>query len=352
MRTKGLAALLVVFCFFVSLAAITLSPTPANAKPIVLKCAHQNPPKGSTTVRLIDPFMKKIEEATKGKVKIVSYPAQSLAKAKEMVTAIEGGIADMSWAPLGYYPGRFPLSTVILLPFIALSSAEKNSMVLQELFETTPELQKEFSSVKVLFFHTSSPYFLATSKKPVRNLNDVKGLKLRIMGTPAIKASKLLGISPLFMPMPGVYEAGEKGVLDGAALPWAAVATFNLFEVFNYWTEVDLWIAHFVYMMNKDKWNSLPPDIQKAITSVSGMKAAGWGGKSAFGPQIQGATLDKVKKGGQKFEKIALDSGEFERWRKAAGEPVWNEWVKEMEKKGLPGRKVLDKTLRLMKKYK
>lgn len=355
MKKKGLIACFMVLCFSFSLKALPILPAPALAaspsEQIVLKCAHQNPPKGRTTVKLIDPYMRKVEEATKGRVKIVSYPAQSLAKATEMVTAIEGGIADMAWSPLGYFTGRFPLSTVITLPFMALDSAEKNSHVLQELYETTPEMQKEFSSVKVLFFHTSSPYFIATSKPPVRNLDDLKGLKLRIMGAYPIKASKLLGLSPLFMPMPGVYEAGEKGVLDGAALPWAATATFNLFEVFHYWTDVDLWIAHFIYMMNLDKWNSLPPDIQKAIMSVSGMNGAGWGGNAAFGPDVQDDTMAKVRQAGQKFERVSLDPGELEKWKKIAGEPIWDEWVREMEKKGLPGQKVFDQARRLMKKY-
>jgi TRAP-type C4-dicarboxylate transport system substrate-binding protein len=354
MKGKQSITVFVGLCFVLSLMALTLIPVTASAssgKPIVLKCAHQNPPKGRTTVKLIDPYMRKVEEATNGRVKIVSYPAQSLAKAKEMVTAIEGGIADMAWSPLGYFTGRFPLSTVIELPFMALSSAEKNSQVLQELYETTPEMQKEFSSVKVLFLHTSSPYFIATSKTPVRNLDDIKGLKLRVMGAYPIKASKLLGLSPLFMPMPGVYEAGEKGVLDGSILPWAAVATFNLFEVFHYWTNVDLWIAHFIYMMNLDKWNSLPPDIQKAIMSVSGMNGAGWGGNAGFGPDVQDDTMAKARKAGQKFERVSLDPGELEKWKKIAGEPIWDEWVKEMEKKGLPGQKVFDKARRLIKKY-
>jgi TRAP-type C4-dicarboxylate transport system substrate-binding protein len=205
--------------------------------------------------------------------------------------------------------------------------------------------------MKVLFFHTSDAYRIATSKKPVRNLNDAKGLKLRVMGADPIKGSKKLGISPLFMPMPAVYEAGEKGVLDGAALPWAAVATFKLYEVFNYWTDAELWASNFMIFMNKDKWNSLPKDIQGAITSISGMKAAAWAGNAGFGPDVQNDVETRVKKEGQKYEKVSLDPGELEKWKKIAGEPIWNAWVEAMNKKGLPGRKVFDATIRLMKKH-
>lgn len=354
MKRKELITVLAGFCFlltFVFLPLIPISVSAAAEKPITLKFAHQNPPKGRTTVKVIDPYIKMLEKATKGRLKIVSYPAQSLLKAKEVVTGIETGIADMTWAPLGYFTGRFPLTMVMMLPFIAHENAGKNSLVLQELYETVPEIKREFKNLKVLFFHASDAYHIATSKKPIRNLDDLKGMKLRIMGAYPIKAAKLLGVSPLFMPMPAIYEAGEKGVLDGAALPWAAVATFNQYEVFPYWTDVKLWIATFVMVMNIDKWNSLPPDIQKGIMSVSGMKVAEWGGNAGWGPDVKDETLAKARKAGKKQEKISLDPGEFEKWRKIAGEPIWNTWVKEMNKKGLPGQKVLDAAKRLVKKY-
>ena len=103
--------------------------------------------------------------------------------------------------------------------------------------------------------------------------------------------------------------------------------------------------------MNKDKWNSLPKDVQDAIESISGMKAARWAGNAGFGPDVMGDVLAKAKKQGKKLEKISLDPGEIEKWNKIAGEPVWDNWVKEMNKKGLPGQKVLDTTMRLLKKH-
>jgi TRAP-type C4-dicarboxylate transport system substrate-binding protein len=351
MVKRGFIAVFLVLCFGVSFLAASLAFAASPAEPITLKFAHHNPPKGRTTVKLLDVYMEKIQAATKGKIKIVSYPAESLAKAKEMVPAIEGGVADIGWMPLSYAAGRFPLATVMTLPFMALSTAGKNSRVFQELYETIPELQKEFSSVKVLFLHTTEPYFIATSKKPIHNLNELKGTKLRIVGSYPIKAAKRLGATPVFMPMPGVYEAGQKGVIDGATLPWGAVPTHKLYEVFDYWTDVNLWLATFIFMMNLDKWNSLPPDIQQEIMSVSGVKGAEWGGDAAFGPHVKDQVLAEVRKEGLKMEKVSLDAGEVEKWKKIAGEPIWDEWVEAMEKKGLPGKKVLGETSRLMKKY-
>lgn len=354
MKNKGSITIFVCVCFFFSLTALTLSPVTVSAsseKPIVLKFAHQNPPKGRTTVQIIDNYINRVTEATKGRIKFEVYPSESLIKAKEMVTGIESGVADMGWTPLGYFTGRFPLTTVSMLPFMALDTGGKNSMVLQALFDTVPEIQREFRSVKVLSLHASDAYHFATSKKPVSSLDDLKGLKLRIMGAYPIKASKLLGLSPLFMPMPAVYEAGEKGVLDGAALPWAAVATFNLFEVFPYWTDADLWSSPFMIFMNKSKWESLPKDIQKAIESVSGMNTAKILGDAGWGPGVKDETLAMAKKAGKPLTRVTLAPGELEKWHKIAGEPVWDTWVKEMNQKGLPGSRVFDAARQLMKKY-
>lgn len=355
MKEKRFITIIIALCFLSSLAAITFSPVTVSAssgKPITLKFAHQNPPKGWTTVKVIDAYINKLREVSKGRLEIVVYPAQSLIKAKEMVTGIETGIADMGWTPLGYFTGRFPLTTVTTLPFMALNTGGKNSLVIQDLYETLPEVQKEYRSVKVLSLHASDAYHIFTSKQPVKSMDDLKGLKLRIMGADPMKASKKLGLAPLFMPMPGIYEAGEKGVLDGAALPWAAVATFNLYEVFPNWTDVDLWAANFMIFMNKDKWDSIPKDLQDAILSVSGMHAAEWLGDAAWGPIVKEETLAKAKKAGKELVMHTLNPGELEKWQKIGGQPVWDEWVKEMDKKGLPGQKVLETAKQLMEKYK
>lgn len=341
MKTKKVLPVFIGLCFLLSLSAFTFS-SPVSAAPITLKFAHQNPPKGRTTVKVIDAYIKKIEDVTKGKVKIVTYPAQSLVKAKEIVTGVENGIADMAWAPLGYFSGRFPLTTVTMLPFMTLNDGKKNSMVLEKLYETIPAVRREYRSVKVLCLHASDGYHLGTTKKKVSNLADLKGLKLRIMGKYPIMAAKLLGLSPLFMPAPSIYEASEKGVLDGAALPWAMVATFNLFEVFPYWTDVDLWNAPFMIFMNKDKWESLPKDVQAEMNTLTGMKAAEWAGDAGWGSDVMEQTIAKAKMAGKPLTKVSLDPGQLAKWKKIAGEPVWNQWVKEMNKKGLPGQEVLD----------
>lgn len=333
------------------LAAIILSVVAGSAwakdRVIELKFTHQNPPQSSTTKLFLDPYMKQIEDATNGKVKITSYPAQSLAAANQNFTAIEGGVADLGWVQLNYHTGRFPLTEVMGLPFIGLPQAADNSVVLQQLFEQTPAIQKHFSTVKVLFLHCTEPYMLL-SKKPVQTMDDLKGMKIRTLGTMPAKMWVALGATPLFLTMPETYEAAEKGVIDGAHLAWATTSVTRAGEVLPYWTNINTTIDVFAVLMNLDVWNELPKDIQEQIMSVSGQNGAYFAGSTAWGPGIKDMVYETLEKGGYKFQQVDLLPGELEKIQAVAKDPLWEGWVSDMEKKKLPGKDVLNKTLELL----
>jgi TRAP-type C4-dicarboxylate transport system substrate-binding protein len=338
-----------------------LTPSPAPAQVIQLRFGHQNPPAARTTVKFIDPYAKKIEEATKGAVKITMYPAESLFKATEAYEATAGGMTDICFTMMSYYAGRFPLTSVMMLPFLVLSSGKidgkvrsggaVNSHILQELYETVPEIQAEWKDVKLLQITCSDPTALFTSKKPVRNLDDLKGLKLREQGGYPSEMWKLLGATPVNMGMPDTYDAVSKGVIDGVNTSWGPAATWKLFEVLKYWNDFGTVATPVFTIMNLNKWNSLPPDIQKAITSVGGMSGAEFGGDMVFGVEVRDDYLAAAEKAGKTVEKIAFDPGDYNKCKEIAGVPLWNKWVDEMKAKGLNGQKVLDATLNLLKKY-
>jgi TRAP-type C4-dicarboxylate transport system substrate-binding protein len=293
------------------------------------------------------------EEATGGKIKVVHFPADSLFKARDALTAIETGLGDMTNLPMSYIPGRFSLTEVLFLPFLLKSSsAEINSQIAQELYETTPEIQKEFSGIKLLFIYSSDPYFIATAKKPVRNMNDLKGLKIRTTGKIPMDTMKGLGAVPVSIPIFETYEAGSRGVIDGSLLFNVMLPDFKLYEVFHHWTDVVLWTSVLIQPMNLNKWNSLTPDAQKGLMRVCGMNGARFWGREAYGPRMKDIADDMIKKSGHKWEKVELDKGEIEKWREMVGKPIWKEGVKEMESKGLPGQKVLDQAVRIADKYK
>ena len=331
------------------LMSMTMSAT-APAQEIKLTLADQNSPTSWGAVHALQPWVKKVEEATKGRVKIEIYPSQTLVRGLDMWKAVKSGVVDMGWCFHGYWPEMTPLADVMTLPGLPFATAEKGSEVLWKLYEKFPELQREFSELQPLMLWTSNPYFLVTAKKQVKTLEDLKGLKLRVTGGPPTDQVKALGAVPTLIPMPDNYLALDKGVIDGMAAPWEAIHGFRLYEVVKYYTMVPLSAVYFSLCMNKQKWQSLPADVQGAIMSVSGQEGSKFWGRNFFDTAEQGV-LERVKAGNYEMNRYVLPPEEIARWNKIAGQPIWDEWVKKMEGKGhANARQILDAAVDLLKK--
>jgi TRAP-type C4-dicarboxylate transport system substrate-binding protein len=334
--------------------AFSFTPIAASQdKPIEIRWGYGTPTNSPRYRSAHVPWAKMAEEATHGKIKITHFPSDTLFKSKDALTAIQTGLGDVNTNMLSYFPGRFNLTEVVFLPFLLRSSsAEINSQIVQELYETTPEIKEEFSGMKLLFIASSDPYFIATAKKPMRNANDLKGMKIRATGELPMATLKGLGAVPVTISIFDTYEAASRGIIDGTLILNASLPDFKLYEVLHYWTDVALWTCIDIQTMNLNKWNSLPPDAQKGLMSASGVNGARFWGREAYGTPMKDLADAMIKKGGYKWEKVELDKGEIERWRETVGKPIWNKWVKDMQSKGLPGQKVLDKAIQLVEKYK
>jgi TRAP-type C4-dicarboxylate transport system substrate-binding protein len=319
----------------------------AKDEPIVLRFAHQNPENGLSSVNAVGPWLKQIEEATGGKVKIQPFYGQTLAKGKDMWNATKMGITDIGWCFHGYWPGMTPVSDVISLPAMPFASAEKGSEILWKLYEKFPEIQKEYKDVKVLLFYTSPPYTLITVNKQVKTMADLQGMKIRMTGGPPTDMVKLLGGVPMLIPMPDNYISLQKGVIDGMGAPWEAIHVWRFYEVAKHFTEVPFPAVYFSVVMNKQKWDSLPKDVQDAIMSVSGEAGSKFWGKHFF-DDMRATGLEKVKEAGNGDNVVSLSPEERQKWIDVGGKPIWNTWVKDMEAKGVKNaQEILDATLQL-----
>src|SRR5262245_60310051 len=200
---------------------------PAFAQEIKLTLADQNSPQAWGPSNALQPWVKQVEEVTKGRVKIEVFPSQTLVKGPDMWRAVRSGIADIGWCFHGYWADMTPLADVITLPFLPVKSAEQASETLWTLYEKYPALKKEFAETEPLLLYTTSPYFLLTTRKPVRVMDDLKGMKLRVPGGPPTEMTRALGAVPTPIPMPDMYQALDKGVVDGMGVPWEAVQGFR-----------------------------------------------------------------------------------------------------------------------------
>lgn len=334
---------------FVAAAFLALTGTAASQE-IKLTLADQNSPTSWGAVHALQPWVKKVEEASKGRVKIEVYPSQTLVKGPEIWKAVKSGVVDIGWCFHGYWPEMTPLSDVITLPSLPFTTAEKGSEVLWRLYEKFPAIQKEFADVQPLMLWTSNPYFLITSKKQVKTLEDLKGMKIRVTGGPPTEQIKALGAVPTLIPMPDNYMALDKGVIDGMGAPWEAIHGFRLYEVVKYYTMVPLSAVYFSMSMNKQKWDSLPKDVRDAIMSVSGLEGSKFWGRNFFDIAEEGV-LERVKTGKYEMIRYEVPAEEVARWNRVAGEPQSNDWVKKLEGKGQPqAREILDAAVEMLKK--
>ncbi len=343
MYRKTVFILVLALSLVVGLAAL------GSAETITLTFANQNPDTSWSGMNAIGPWAKQVEEATGGKVKVQVFYSQTLCKGKDTWEATKNGIADIGWMFHGYWPGLTPLADVISLPALPFKSAEKGSEVLWKLYEKYPSIQEEFADNKVLLLYTSNPYVLITTKKQVKTLEDIQGMKIRMSGGPPTDMMKAIGGTPMLIPMPDNYISLQKGVIDGMGAPWEAIHGFRLYEVVNYYTEAPLPAVYFSIAMNKKKWEGLPKDIQDAIMSVSGLEGSKFWGKNFFDTAKDGV-MEKTKAAGKNIEIYSLPDDERQRWLDKGGKPIWDQWVKNMEAKGLTdAQMILDDAVEMMK---
>ena len=312
-------------------------------KPIELKLSHWMSPMHSLHVEVFTPFAKELEERTKGRAKVTIYGGEALGKAKDHYEMAMRGITDLALFIQGYTPGRFPLTSVIELP-IQVPSGEIGSRVIWELYGKY--LKQEYPGIKLLTLWTHDSGALHMTKKPVKTLEDIKGLRLRSPGPQQTLLIKELGASPLTIPIPEVYDALQRGMADGAVIAFSAIKDFKLYEVLKFHTLVDLYVMPMGLAMNQKVWDGLPPDIQKNIEELCGTRMS----------EIAGVSFDKygmlaqeiAKKRGAEIYQLPVEQRKI--WAERI-KPLNEKWIADIEGKGLPGKKIFDDARLLLEKY-
>ena len=275
---------------------------------------------------------KEIEKRTNGRVQITFFYGGTLTPADKCYDGVVKGISDFGFSVLSYTMGKFPLCEVLDLPLGSRTAVGATRLVNDFYRKFQP---KELAETKLMYLHAHGPAIVHT-KKPVYKLEDLKGVKIRGTGTTA-KVVANLGATPVAMPMTESYDAISRGVAEGVVCPVEALHGWKLGEVVKYSTQNygSAYNMVFFVVMNKEKWNALPPDVQKIIEQIN----EEWIVK-------QGQTWDEIDKIGMDFAKkqgvtfIPLSKEEDARWAKAVS-PMFDEYVKEKKAKGLPAEEAL-----------
>jgi TRAP-type C4-dicarboxylate transport system substrate-binding protein len=296
------------------------------------------PPKHLRNVNVVEPWIKLVQERTKGAVTIKPYFSNTLSPLSEMYDSTVSGVSDIAESYTFAVPGRFQLTEFLMLPEMGFPSSLSCSRAMWQLYKTFPEIRAEYPNVKVLWLYGVPSAKLMTKKKAVRTLEDLKGLKIAVSGATMVKVAKSLGFTPVTIPTPDLYEAAEKGVIDGFVRPNELLVSRKLYEVTKYVTDIDLGHDVFYVIMNQKSWDSLTPENQKALTELSGDWAVDFTGKAQDKFDAEAAAEAKTKHG---VEFITLSASESARWKKLLA-PIKGDYAAELEAKKLAGKKILD----------
>jgi TRAP-type C4-dicarboxylate transport system substrate-binding protein len=288
-------------------------------------------------------MIKDVEEGTNGSVAVKMYYAEALGKAKEHYEVALKGLADISYINVGFTPGRFPITDIV--SFAQAPSAEALTKGLVGVMKKG-YLDKEYEKVKLLYVWSGAPCNILWRKgvKAVTTVEELKGKKIRVPNTGAASLFKKLGAMPVAIPMPEVYTAMERGVIDGTFTTIDTLEVFRLHTVSNEVTRMGALAFGFCVIMNKDSWNKLPANVK----SIFDKNAEKWG-------MLAGRSFDQSDKRAIEKHKpqiYDMKPAELQKVRAAMAEP-FKEYVNKYEAQGLPIKKAAAAYYEtLMKEYK
>ena len=328
-------------------AAFALAAPAVAQETVTLKVHHFWPPGAMGPSTLLTPWCDKIAKESNNRMKCQIYPAMQLGgNPPQLIDQVKDGVAEIIWTLPGYTAGRFPMMEVFELPFMT-NSAEAASRAAWDYY--AQYANKEFPGIKALAVHVHDEGYVHTREKQIRTMADFKGMKMRAPTRQTNKLLDALGATPVAMPVPQVSESVAKGVIDGAVVPYEVVPSVKLQEITRFHSETDptepaFYTSTFMFVMNKDKYASLPPDLKKVIDANSGQKFSGEIGKVFIAADAEGKKLiakDTIN---------VIPKTELEGWKKV-GQSVTDQWVADVNAKGANGKQLLDAAKALIAKH-
>lgn len=306
-------------------------------------------PQSNVWLAMHKPWMDKVTKDSDGRIKFEGYPAMQLGGTPvQLYDQVKDGVVDVVWTLPGNTAGRFPRIEVFELPFM-MTNAEATSKAFWEYVQTVAV--DEFKDTQLLALQVHGPGVIHTVNKPVKSIDDMRGLKLRAPTRQVTKLLSVLGATPVGMPLPQIPDALSKGTINGCVIPWEVVPSVKVHELTKYHAEFDpaggsLYTTAFLMAMNKAKYNSLPPDLKKVIDNNAGMATS-----AQFGKIQQGNDVPGRKSASDRGNAIySISANEAQDFRRKA-RTVEVEWVEDMNKKGFDGKKLLESARGLIEKH-
>jgi len=253
--------------WLVLLAASTVAAPAAAQQPITLKLSHFLGPNSFFQLDFAQPRATELEVKTNGKVKVELYNAASpYGEVTKQATQVKDGTIDIALGLRGAEADRFPRSSIVELPFI-VHDAQSGSRALWQLYKDGT-LGSEYEDYKLLALFVHNPGLIHTATKRIVAPADLKGVRLRAPNKTVAVALESIGAVPAVLQVNDVMPAVKDGKIDGIVTNWGnPLPNFN--EYMKFHTDIAFYSSVFFVVMNKQKFESLPPEIRAAIDDLS-----------------------------------------------------------------------------------
>jgi TRAP-type C4-dicarboxylate transport system substrate-binding protein len=321
------------------IASLALAPKPAISQDVTLRLHSFLPPVANPVKHFMVPWAEQIGKASNGRIKVQVYPSMQLGgKAEQLLTQVRDGVVDIVWTLPGFTPGVMPKLEIFELPFLHRNT-HSTVMALQDYIDV--HMKKEFEPYHVLLVHTHAGALFMT-KDPINKVDDFKGMKLRSYSRTNAWILEALEATPLQVALPELVPMLNKGTVSGSILPYEIAPAVKMQDLTDYFTTLAppqprLSTAIFTLLMNKAKYDSLPPDLKKIIDANSGRNLAPRAIEIWDRIELDG---EKVMRSKPKNKFVSLSAEETAKF-KTKVQPVFDRFTKLLSDSGADGKKVL-----------
>lgn len=303
-------------------------------------------PADSVRTRYYEQLADKTREATDGRVDITVVPDGELLASTDVAEGVQAGTADMGWLLTTLFPDQFPLTEAVTLPML-FDDSYTASQVLLDLYEQSPELQKELKNYKVLGMYTNPINILFTDRE-IGRVSDLEGLHIRATTGIATDIVTAWGASPLLMGPEEIHMSMEKRVLQGMVFEWSGFDVYRLGEVTRYWVELPITCGVFITVMNRESYEALPAKYQAVIDEIWGSREVSLELAQSFIDSADAAREKCVSEYG--MTEITLSRQAAAEFQDIADDFI-DAWVAERTKGTFNAQKYLDLLLTLKEQY-
>jgi TRAP-type C4-dicarboxylate transport system substrate-binding protein len=232
------------------------------------------------TAGMLVPFCADIAKVTDGRVRCNVLPKAPVAAAQTL-DGVREGVMDLSFITHGYTPGRFALTDVAEFPFMG-DTAEATSVAFQRVHGRLLAKANEHRDVVLLAVFTHGPGQIYNTRRPIRAIQDLEGLKIRVGGGIGGEVAAKLGAVPMLKSATESYELLSSGIADGVFFPKDSPASFKLVPLIKYVTYVPggLYNVSFAWVANPAKWSRIPAADRRLIEPLLGEALARRSGRA------------------------------------------------------------------------